>query len=221
VFSMDIRDLQLIVTAGTCSSRLVFNVPKSRSQGVELELTASPSDALDLSLSASYNDAELRSTLTTTDSLGGTSVISGIEAGNRLPSVPKFQGAAAGTYRWRIGPRWLASLTGTLQHVGSRITQIDDHQPGIGTVDLTSLPNAIGGPLTASTFTFDPEMPAYTLVNLRVGVARLSWEVALFANNVTDERAFLALDRERGLLARVGYLTNQPRTFGLTAAFQY
>jgi iron complex outermembrane receptor protein len=43
------------------------------------------------------------------------------------------------------------------------------------------------------------------------------WDVALFANNLTDERAFLALDRERGLRARVAYLTNQPRTFGISA----
>ncbi len=41
--------------------------------------------------------------------------------------------------------------------------------------------------------------------------------MAFCVNNVTDERAFLALDRERGLLARVGYLTNPPRTFGITA----
>jgi iron complex outermembrane receptor protein len=41
--------------------------------------------------------------------------------------------------------------------------------------------------------------------------------VALYANNLTDERAFLALDRERGTRARIGYLTNQPRTFGITA----
>ena len=47
------------------------------------------------------------------------------------------------------------------------------------------------------------------------------WDVALFANNLTDERAFLALDRERGKRARVGYLTNQPRTFGLTARFKF
>ena len=40
-------------------------------------------------------------------------------------------------------------------------------------------------------------------------------------NNVTDERAYLALDRERGTRARVGYLTNQPRTFGLTLGFNY
>jgi hypothetical protein len=40
--------------------------------------------------------------------------------------------------------------------------------------------------------------------------------MALFVNNVTDERALLALDQERGTRARVGYLTNQPRTFGIT-----
>ena len=39
----------------------------------------------------------------------------------------------------------------------------------------------------------------------------------MFANNLTDERALLALDQERGTRARVGYLTNQPRTLGLSA----
>ena len=46
-------------------------------------------------------------------------------------------------------------------------------------------------------------------------------ELAVFLNNVTDERAFLALDRERGTRARVGYLTNQPRTAGVTLRFNY
>ena len=49
----------------------------------------------------------------------------------RLPSVPRFQGAAAGTYRWRLGRQSLASFTGTVQHVGSRFTQIDDHAEGV------------------------------------------------------------------------------------------
>jgi len=43
----------------------------------------------------------------------------------------------------------------------------------------------------------------------------------VFVNNVTDERALLALDRERGTRARVGYLTNQPRTFGARVGFTY
>ena len=220
-FYMDISDLQLTVTAGSCSSRLIFNVPESRTQGVEAELTVTPSESFDLSLSASYNDSELQSTVTSTDEDGNVTVVSGISEGNRLPSVPRFQGAAAATYRIPIGPSSMGFLTGSFQHVGSRYTQIDDLVPTIGTVNINSFdPNTIGGPLTQNTFTFDPKLPSYDLVNLRLGLIRPGWEVAIFANNITDERAFLALDRERGLRARVGYLTNQPRTFGLTLSFQ-
>jgi iron complex outermembrane receptor protein len=220
---MDISDLQLIVTAGTCSSRLVFGVPKARSQGLEVEFTAAPSESFDFSVSGSLSDPELRSTLTSTSSTGVVTVISGIEEGNQLPSVPKIQAAAAATYRFQLRPGSLASITGSFSHVGSRFTQIDDHAPGFGIVDMTSQPtfagDTIGGPLTQTTFTFDPELPAYSIFNLRAAVAFSRWEVALHANNLTDERAFLALDRERGTLARVGYLTNQPRTFGITLRF--
>jgi len=221
-FYMDIRDLQLIVTAGSCSSRLVFNVPKSVSQGAEIELTAAPNQYFDFAVSATLNNAELRSTLTSTDSLGQVTVVSGIEEGNRLPSVPKVQAAAAVTLRRPLQRGADAFLTATYHHIGSRYTQIDDFAAGIGVVDLNSFaPNTIGGPLTSSEFTFDPELPAYNLVNLRLGLTRANWQAALYMNNVTDERAYLALDRERGTRARVGYLTNQPRTFGLTLGFNY
>ena len=82
-------------------------------------------------------------------------------------------------------------------------------------------PNTIGGPLTQQFYTFKPELPAYTLANARLGVRRSGWEYAVFVNNLTDEHAMLALDRERGTLARVGYLTNQPRTFGVSVGFNY
>ena len=74
----------------------------------------------------------------------------------------------------------------------------------------------IGGPLTQSTFTFEPELPSYDLLNIRIGFLKERWDAAFFINNVTDEIARLALDQERGTLARVGYLTNQPRTFGVS-----
>ena len=35
-------------------------------------------------------------------------------------------------------------------------------------------------------------------------------------NNLTDETAYLSLDQERGTRARVAYLTNQPRTIGIS-----
>jgi iron complex outermembrane recepter protein len=219
-FYMDISDLQLNVTAGSCSSRLVFNVPSARSQGLEAEFTATPTDRFDIAVAATFNDSQLRSTVTSTSAGGQVTVVSGIESGNRLPSVPQVQAAAAATYRLPLRPGSAAFLTGSYQHVGSRYTQIDDLAAGFGTVNIRSFgANTIGGPLTQGTFTFNPELPAYNLLNLRTGLMRERWEVALYINNLTDERAFLALDRERGTRARVGYLTNQPRTVGVTLRF--
>ena len=220
-FYMDIRNLQATVTAGSCSSRIIFNVPESRSAGMELEIAAQPTPLFDFALAASVADGRLQSTLEAYDAEGhSTGIIAGIEEGQRLPTTPLFQTTAAATWRWLMG-RWVGYLSGTFQHVGSRFTQIGDQAAGFGTVDLLALTHTIGGPLTQGTFSFDPELPAYNILNLRVGVLTGVWDIAFFVNNVTDERALLALDQERGTLARVGYLTNPPRRFGVAARFDF
>src|SRR5262249_9178878 len=65
-FYMDIHDLQATVTAGSCSSRVIFNVPKARSTGVEAEFEIAPNRNSDFAISASATTSELRSTLTST-----------------------------------------------------------------------------------------------------------------------------------------------------------
>ncbi|HEY0874137.1 MAG TPA: hypothetical protein VGD94_11745 [Vicinamibacterales bacterium] len=111
-------------------------------------------------------------------------------------------------------------MTGTYQHIGSRFTQVGDDE--LGALDLLSFgENTIGGPLTASTFFYDAKLPAYDILNLRVGLRRTAWDVSLYLNNVTDERALLSLDRERNTRARISYLTNQPRTFGIATRFNF
>ncbi|HEY3349286.1 MAG TPA: TonB-dependent receptor [Thermoanaerobaculia bacterium] len=218
-FYTDISDLQVTVTAGSCSSRLIFNVPKSRSVGGEFELGLTPNDHFDFSLSASYASSEIRSTIAGTSDLVAST---GIREGNRLPSVPKFQMALSGTYQQDVAPGFQGYVTATYNHVGSRYTQLADQEAGVGTLNLLSFgANTIGGPLTQSTFTFDPLLPSYDLVNLRLGVRHGYWDVALYVNNLTDQSAYLALDRERGFRARVGYLTNQPRTFGISSRFDF
>ena len=218
-FYADINDLQATVTAGSCSSRVIFNVPKARSQGIEVEFEAAPNSNFDFAVSGSFTDPELRSTLTSTTS-SGVSVVPGIEEGRRLPTVPRIQLAAAATYQWQVRQGSLAYLTGTLQHIGSRFTQVGDED--LGTLNLLSFgASTIGAPLTASTFRYDPELPAYTIVNLRAGLRRNAWDVSAYINNIGDERAFTALDQERGTRARIGYLTNQPRTFGIATRFNF
>jgi iron complex outermembrane receptor protein len=222
-FYMDIDDLQATVTAGSCSSRVVFNVPSARSQGFEVEFEAAPTRNFDFAVSGAFNDSELRSTLTSVSETGEVSIVSGIEKGRRLPTVPRFQLAAAATYQWEVRPGSLAYVTGTYQHIGSRYTQVGDED--LGTLNLLSFEQTggqtIGGPLTASTFLYDPKLPAYDLLNLRAGVRRNVWDISVYLNNVTDERALLSFDQERGTRARVGYLTNQPRTFGIATRLNF
>jgi iron complex outermembrane receptor protein len=218
----DITDLQATVTAGSCSSRLVFNVPKSRSTGVEGEFELAPTEKYDFAISASHNSSKLRSTLTSTDPSGVVSVVAGIQSGNRLPTVPENQMAAAATYHWLLNQDWAGYMSGVYQYIGSRFTQIGDQAAGFGAVNLSSFaPNNIGGPFTQSTFNFNPQLPAYSIVNVRFGVLKNKWDVALFVNNLTNERALLALDQERGTRARVGFLTNQPRTIGISTRVNY
>ena len=124
-FYVDVKDLQVVVTVGSCSSRIIVNVPKARSVGGELEFALAPTDNFDFSISGSYNDSTVRSTFPGTE----TQIeFTGIREGNRLPSVPKFQAAVAATYQQPIVPClcYIGYLTGTYQHVGSRYTQLSD-----------------------------------------------------------------------------------------------
>jgi iron complex outermembrane receptor protein len=222
VFYQDIEDLQATVTAGSCSSRVVFNVPKAHSSGLELELAIQQTERFDWALTASFIEAELDSTVNSVGSDGSVTVVGGIQKGNRLATVPETQFAAAANYVWPMSNAWEGYVNGIVQYMGSRYTQIGDQADGFGTVDLLSFePSTIGGPLTQSTFTFNPLLPSYTIANARLGLRNDRWDVALFVNNLTDELALLALDQERGTRARVGYLVNQPRTYGVTARLNF
>jgi iron complex outermembrane receptor protein len=208
LFYIDVQDLQATVTAGSCSSRLIYNVPESRSAGVEMEFEVAPSRNFDFALSWSYNDSELRSSVEPT-------AVTGIVEGRRLPTVPEFQLAATATFQWEIGQQSMGYVTGTYQHVGDRYTQVNDED--LGVLNLLSFgANTPGRPLTQAILTYDPIVPSYDIVNLRVGVRRDKWDVAFYVNNLTDDLAYLAFDRERGTRARIWFHTHQPRTFGLS-----
>lgn len=211
VFYADINDLQVTIDAGTCSSRIIFNVPESRSVGGELEIVAQPTPNWNFGLSASYIDSQIKSTVTSTTPAGVTTAVGGIEDGNRLPTVPEFQLSATATYFRPITNRLEGFVTATVQHVGSRFTQLSDQAEGFGEIALIP----IGDP-TIDAFRFDPELDPYQIGNIRIGIVSELWEAAFFVTNVWDEVAELSLDRERGGAARIGILTNQPRTFGLT-----
>jgi len=210
VFRAEIEDLQVTLDAGSCSSRISFNVEEAHSTGVEFELSVSPTDGLDLSLSGSILEAEFDDTVR--DELGA--ILGGVKKGNRLASVPDIQISGTATYSFPIAlfNGADAFVSAAVQYVGDRITQPSDQVAGSG-VFVSGL--AFGGATGNETTTLDLELDSYTLINLRFGINKDDWEAVLYINNVTDENANLSFDRERGGRARLGFRTNPPRTIGL------
>ena len=215
-FYTKIKDLQVTLDAGSCSSRLVFNVDKAHTRGIEAELAMSPLAGLDLSFAGSLIEAEFDTTLP-----GDLAATTGIRNGNRLPSVPKYQFAASANYErpWGLDKTWF--VNGSMQRVGSRFTQPSDQEnnPRLFIYrDAVNQPDAdFGGiPIGAGTLV-NLKLPAYSLVNLSTGVRFDSGlEVTLYANNLFDKNPKLSFDRERGGRARLAYNVGQPRTIGLT-----
>lgn len=139
----------------------------------------------------------------------------GIREGNRLPSVPKFQISASGSYEWPTGDAANMYVSASVQHVGARYTQPSDQENNPRTF-VHGTPFG-GAPASAST-TIDLELPDYQLVNLSAGIDfDNGLSLIAYVNNLFDENALLSFDRERGGRARLGYTVGQPRTFGITA----
>jgi iron complex outermembrane recepter protein len=212
-FYTKIKNLQVTADAGSCSSRVVFNVPKAHTKGIEAELSATPAPGFNLSLAGSLIEAEFDSDVVTT----AGAIIAGIRDGNRLPTVPKFQVAATATYEQRFGDNADWYLSASAQHVGNRYTQPGDQEPGSGSFNFVFFDPATGAFGTSVQNFGSLKLPAYELVNLSAGIEFDSGlDVVLYVNNVFDESPRLSLDRERGGRARLGYHIGQPRTIGLT-----
>ncbi|MGE0596072.1 MAG: TonB-dependent receptor [Hyphomonadaceae bacterium] len=211
-FYNDISDLQVTLDAGSCSSRISFNVPEAHAGGIEFEIAGSPMPGLELSIAGTMVNAEFDSTVV--DGLGN--VIGGLRSGNRLPSVPEYQFAATAAYYFpwtHFGSDMEAFVAGSVQHIGTRYTQPSDQEDNPR--DFTS-GLAFGGATGAEVTTLDLELPSYTTLNLNAGIENDVWGLIFYVNNVTDEATDLSFDRERGGRARLGFHVTQPRTFGVT-----
>jgi len=127
--------------------------------------------------------------------------------------VPKVQFTASLTYNFNLAGRE-SYVNASWQYVGSRFTQPSDQENNPRTF-VHGLP-FLGAPATAAT-TLDLELPKYNLVNLSAGMDfERGFSAVVYVNNLTDEKALLSFDRERGGRARLGFATNQPRTIGVT-----
>ncbi len=217
LFYTDIEDLQVNLDAGQCSSRVALNVEEAHTLGGEVEVDAYVTDDLRITFAGSYIEAEFDSDVL--DANGD--ILDGLEEGNRIASVPEWQFSIGATYSFGsfLGSNdTFASLF--WQGVGSRYTQPKDQVEGPGTTQFQhgfTFGGATGNEVTE----LDLELDDYYIVNINAGILYDAWDVQVYVDNVTDENALLSFDRERGGRARLGYRTNQPRTYGVTFRYHF
>jgi outer membrane receptor protein involved in Fe transport len=212
-FYNDVKNLQVTLDAGSCSSRISFNVPEAHTLGVEWELGYEPAEGLALSVAGTWLESEFDSTVVD----GTGAVLAGLRDGNRLASVPQFQIAATASWTFPLGANE-GFFAATFQHVGTRFTQPSDQENNPRSF-VSGLPFG-GAPGTDATV-LDLELPSYQIFNLTAGIDFEEWELLVYANNLFDENALLAFDRERGGRARLGFHVNEPRTIGVTARWRF
>jgi len=110
-----------------------------------------------------------------------------IPKGTKLPWVPESKGYLTANLAFNMGAVWQGYARATYSYSGEST-------------------NALGNPITQD---------SSSVVNAQFGVVNGPWEIQLFANNLTDERA------ER-LISTGGFgtLTNTPRAYGVTVRWR-
>jgi len=188
---------------------IVGNVGDAHSTGVTVELDWVPADAWRIGANAMWLEKEL-------DSLPSPewSARSGLEEGQELPNVPELQGSLWATYTWPVDfvPGAEMFFRGQYSYTGESFTAL------IPADEDTPQPS----------FTND----SYGIGDLRLGLVSPDggWQIDLFMNNVTDERAQVTQGHQYGAYqwGRSGeyehahrVYTNRPREYGIRFTSQW
>lgn len=196
VFDYDYKDKQLesfFIDPNFGPLFKLFNAPKAKVQGAELEIQSSPLPGLSLSVAGSYLDTEIEEFIGTTSD--GEENID--FSGNDLPYAPKHSFTLLANYNFPLP--FLSSLEG--------MAGIDYSYNSKTTTEIENNP------------LFD--VASYKLVNARIGVGDVEgrWDVTGWARNATDEFYQLNVPQVAAD-TRVRY-TGMPRTYGVTFSYHY
>jgi outer membrane receptor protein involved in Fe transport len=192
-YYMDWKDLQtLIYNAEVCpSASYNINIGKARIYGVESNLTFRATDNLSMQAAGSYTDGRIVSSAAPAyDQF----------VGERLPFSPYFS--------WSWNARYEQPLSAALRgYAQFDMAHKGDMWNNISPTDKnTGLPRIL--------------QPAYTLMNLRLGLLPEGgrWLAELYITNLTDKNAVVYSNTGNFDLRLT---TNEPRVFGLRVNYRF
>ena len=179
---------------------IIQNIGEADTDGAEFDLVFGATDALTLSLSASYNKAELQVPYYR----NADEAVSGdpprAPAGTEMPFVPELQYTAIGRYEFET--RWPFYAQAAVSYTGDSWSNLE--------VDLRE------------------KQAAYTIVNLATGIQGDAWSLDLFVDNLTDERAEIVrynsnygVDPYDALFLDTTISVNRPRSYGIRYSHRF
>ena len=199
----DKQDVQQVTEPGALLLRSTRNASAAEITGIEIEVQALVTDGLSLDLSLGYLNAEFDKYLTFDPlfPLLGDQDLSG----NVLPYSPEWTAHVGAQYEWNLGDN-LGHLTARTDYswVDSRWTNAFNR---LG-----------GGVIQGAEGDF---LPDYHVVNARLQWDSNSadWQLALYANNLTDEVIKLRSAPQTAGSVRSSYYA--PRTYGLQLTYTF
>jgi iron complex outermembrane recepter protein len=198
-------DWENIQTQGSTPSglfRFTTNAGQAQIDGIEFEAHARPVRGLDLALTWGRTIARL-----TQDKPVNPGLTASGYAGDRLPQVPQASASFSADYAWPLANGRALSFYTNYQYVGKSQNLFSPF---------------LADPATgARTSTADPGfayMPAYSVLDVRVGVQSDRWSASIYANNIGNERGITnVLWNSPFTPGRYTYYIT-PRVIGLSAS---
>ena len=167
------------------------NVGDAQSLGIELELTTIPVKGLQVDGSLGINQTEYQSfDLTRVSFATGEEKTTSI-GGNSLSNAPSHTAFLGTQYTLPMQNEWSLMIRGEIRSIGEYYTDIQNQIL----------------------------QPNYTLVNSRISVNHLNYSLALWGQNLTNER-YLAFGNPDSSFGR-NVRTSAPATFGITLSAKF
>ena len=198
-FKMFWDDMQVPGVEPTGAVEFISNAAEAEVDGVEVELSARPTDRFSLHFGATWLNAELTEDQAIDPGLSAPGFSPPLgNNGDAVPKVPEwaFSGTVEYTFPLTIMDNVEASLLGNFSYVGESDTFFNDSFPGF------------------------IEIGDYVLLNLSANFQHDNFGLRLFVNNVTDKRAIIDIDGSWGPDTFRQY-TVPPRTIGAQISWAY
>lgn len=194
--------------------KVVGNAGDAHSSGVQAEFAWVPAEGWDVGANAQWLEAELDEDFVVNPRPGNRRLV--ITDGQKLPNVPEFKGSLWASYTWPVqfiqGGEMF--LRGQYSYTGDSINILVPFRFG----DTGANPSH--------------EQASYSIADLRLGLISNDgeWQLDVFVNNITDERAeiYQGTGDFEWAFSRTGeydhfhrLYTNRPREYGIRFSKQW